>query len=94
MKGIGKNVEELVSILSPTIQSLDPMNYSLAQNIEANKTRKANHQHSLNDAENVHSLKMNARKRTDNRLVVLKSIPYDEEIGTSKKYYSQLQNEE
>ena len=89
-----KNVEELVSILSPTIQSLDPMNHSLAQNIKANKTRKAHHQHSLNDAENFHSLKMNARKRTDNRLVVLKSISYDEEIGTSKKYYSQLQNEE
>ena len=78
-----KNVEELVSILSPTIQSLDPMNYSSAQDSEVNKTRKAHHQHSLNDAESFHSLKMNARKRTDNRLVVLKSTPDDEEIGTS-----------
>ena len=78
-----KNVEELVSILSPTIQLSDPMNYSLAQDLEVNKTRTAHHQHSLNDAESFHSLKMNARKRTDNRLVVLKSTPDDEEIGTS-----------
>ena len=82
-KGIWKNVEELVSILSPTIQSLDPMNDSLAQDLEVNKTSMAHHQHSLNDAESFHSLKMNARKRTDNRLVVLKSILDDEEIGTS-----------
>ena len=87
-----KNMEIIVSTLSPSMPSLEIMNHSMDEDVDANKTKESYNQHSSNINSKFQNPEMNARNGTGNRLVVLKSV-HDEEIGTSM-YYSHLQNEE
>ena len=79
-----KNIEKFISISSSSMPLLDPIKDSLFQDVDANKTKSSYNQHSLNDANAAFlNNEMNVRKGTDNRLVVLKRVHDDEEIGTS-----------
>ena len=91
-KEMWKNMENIVSTLSPSMPSLEIMNHSMDEDVDANKTKESYNQHSSNINSKFQNPEMNARNGTGNRLVVLKSV-HDEEIGTSM-YYSHLQNEE
>ena len=78
------NIEEFVSILSPTLPTSETIGHSLFRDMNTNKTKPAHNQHFSNDPNSTSkSPESNLREGMDNRLVVLKSVQDDEEIGTS-----------
>ena len=84
LQDMWKNIEKFISISSSSMPLLDPIKDSLFHDVDANKTKSSYNQHALNDANTAFlNDKMNVQEGTDNRLVVLKGVHDDEEIGTS-----------